>query len=280
MKCRVLAALLVAALCATTAAQTRPAATTAPAATQPAGTPLTVTVKEVTGSAQRTTIDLHARPDAKCTWVALRAGERLGENTIIRTGFRTRVVLAFADNSRVVIDKATKVGIGRFRKAGPVTRTRLGIKYGSIRANVERARGPNDFRVACPVAVFAVTGTGGRMAYTGDFGFALTGDHGSWATGSGARHRGTRGTEKVNATFVRNIYLVQNTWRPFLGPAGLSRNEQRSQFFLGGGRGIIGFDGAGQGGRVLIRRPPPCWDSSDSNSHQIEIGDDRMYKAR
>ncbi|HET6427785.1 MAG TPA: FecR domain-containing protein [Phycisphaerae bacterium] len=278
MKCRILVALIVAALCATAAAQTPPAASTAPAATQPAGTPLVVTVKEVTGSAQRTTVAPNAPPNLTPTWVALQVGDKLGENTLIRTGFRTRVVLAMADNSEVVIDRATKLGIGQFRKVGQVTCTQLGMKYGSIRASVEKARGPNDFRVATPVSVFAVTGTGGTMAYTGDFGFALDGDHGSWATRCGARHRGTRGTEDVNTTFVRNIYLVQAAYQPFLGPVGLSRSEQRSLFFLGGGRGIIGFDGAGQGARVLLRRPPPCSGSSGSNG--IVIDEEGMYKAR
>ncbi|MHC4716702.1 MAG: FecR family protein, partial [Planctomycetota bacterium] len=127
-KCRTFAVLILSAVCASAGAQTRPAASTRPR-TRPAGTPLTAVVKELTGTAQRMTPA--ARAGARPRWVALKVGDRLNEGNVIRTGFRTRVVLAFADNSVIVVDSATKIGIGQFRKVGKVTATRLGLKYGS-----------------------------------------------------------------------------------------------------------------------------------------------------
>jgi len=279
MKYRILAALLLGALCAAGAAPSRIGPTTAPAATRPTTQPVSATAKEVTGSAQRTTVPADPEPDFKLTWDGLEVDDRLGEKSVIRTGFRTRVLLEMGDNSRVVIDKPTKIGITELCKVGEVTRTRLGLKYGSIRVNVERARGPSDFRVETPVAVFAVTGTKGWISISADNGFALHGDRGSWATRSGAKHRNTRGLEKVNRSFLRNIFLVRAAHRPFLGGFGLSSSERWSLFLLGGGRGIVGFEGAGHGAQVLLYPPVPCYPRSSDHNH-IEIGDERMYTAR
>ncbi len=66
---------------------------------------VTVTVKEVSGTAHR----LLTGKDPQ--WAPLKVGDKLDEMTIIRTGFRTKVVLTFADNSEVVIERATKMGI-------------------------------------------------------------------------------------------------------------------------------------------------------------------------
>ncbi len=277
MTCRIIAALVLTCLCATAVGQPRAVVvSTQPAATRPVTKVLTATVKEMSGTAQRLT---PVRPPAKPKWVPLKTGDRLGASSFIRTGFRTRVVLAFADNSVVVIRGATKLGIGQFRKVGRVTKTRVGIKYGSIRAQIHKAKGPNDFRVSSPVAVFAVIGSEAKIGYTGDLGLGLANVGGTWNTRSGARHRNTAGQERVNQTFVRNIYLVKATHQTYLGPQGLSRNERGSQFLLGSGRGIIGFGGAGQGARQLIRQSLPC-KSSYNGRHQIDISEEGMYKAR
>lgn len=211
--------------------------------------PLKVTVKEVKGVAQRLVAG------EKPQWVALKAGERLDEATVIRTGFRTRVVLAFADNSEVIVDRATKMGIAEFRKEGPVTKTRLGLKYGSLRASVEKARGPNDFHVATPVAILAVTGTSGHVGHTGDFGSGLAGRTGTWSAQVGPRHRNVSGTETVNSTMQRHVETVKQNLTPQLGDVygGLTESEQRSLLNYGGGRGAIGFVGAGSNTASVFR---------------------------
>ncbi len=55
--------------------------------------PMVVTVKEVSGTAHR----LLAGKDKK--WAPLKVGDKIDEMTIIRTGFRTKVVLTFADGT-------------------------------------------------------------------------------------------------------------------------------------------------------------------------------------
>lgn len=132
-----------------------------------AANPLEVTVQSVTPPAQKQ----QAGADDDAPWQDLVVGEQLGEQTIIRTGLGARVVLEFSDRGEVVVKGATKMGIGEFRKTGSHVDTRVGMKYGSMRATVDSSSGTNDFRVATPVATLAVEGTGGSFAY--NFGWGL-----------------------------------------------------------------------------------------------------------
>ncbi|OPX22638.1 MAG: hypothetical protein B1H04_04740 [Planctomycetales bacterium 4484_123] len=248
--------LIAAALCALAysdlyAQATRPTAKpTHRVATRPAAKPLVVIVKEVKGAAQR------LLPGAKSKWVALKVGDKLDELTVIRTGLGARVVLRFADNSEVVINRATKMGIAEFRKDGNVTKTRLGLKYGSIRAKVERARGPSDFRVTTPVATLAVAGTSGEVAYMGDFGFNLKGETGTWQARVGRKLRQVQELEGLDSTLALYVDMVKSKMLPKLGDmfGGLTGRERLSMRDNSGGRGAIGFLPAGNRARAIIRK--------------------------
>ena len=249
-RCLAGAAVLLAASCGAWSAE-KPAPAPSASATRPDTRIRTVTVKECTGTAQR----LVSAPGAEPKWVPLKVGERLSELTVIRTGFRTRVVLGFEDNSEVVVNRATKMGISEFRKVGKVTRTRLGLKYGSLRANVSKARGPNDFSVETPVATLAVTGTAGSLAFAGDSGFRLRGTRGSWLCRMGSRRRRVSGTEGTGGRLWRYFHALQQRFRPMLGDClgGLPANEARGLLTKGGGRGTFGFIAGGRGGRRILR---------------------------
>lgn len=208
----------------------------AAAAQDAATTPLQVTVQEVTGTAHR----LAGGDPPK--WEPINAGQKLDENTVIRTGFRTRVVLAFADNSVVVVERATKMGIGEFRKDGKATRTRLGLKYGSMRATVHKAAGPNDFTVATPVATLAVTGTSGMIGLCGDAGLALHGTSGTWNVAAGNRQRNVAAGERTNGRLTPSIQIAQNNRDTrMVAVTGLSNSERKRLLNNGGGRGIFSF---------------------------------------
>jgi len=248
--------LIVAVICALAysglyAQATKPAGGPAPkTATRPAGKPLVVIVQEVKGAAQR------LLPGTKSKWVPLKVGDRLDELTVIRTGLGARVVLRFADNSQVVINRATKMGIREFRKEGDVTKTRLGLKYGSIRAKVEKARGPSDFRVTTPVATLAVAGTSGEVAYMGDFGFNLKGKTGSWQARVGRKLRQIQELETLDSTLALYVDMVKSKMLPKLGDmfGGLTGRERLSMRDNSGGRGAIGFLPAGNRARAIIRK--------------------------
>ena len=131
-----------------------------------------VTVVSVKGIAQKR---LTSNPKAK--WIPVKVGDVLGVPTVLRTGLGSRVVLRLGDRGMVTVKSATKVGIGQFKKVGKLLKARLGLKYGSMRSRVERARGPNDFRISTAVGTLSVRGSEGDTSFWGD---------------SGAHHRSTQ----------------------------------------------------------------------------------------
>jgi hypothetical protein len=202
------------------------------------------TVKEATGVAKRLVKENE--------WAPLQVGDELDEMTVILTGFGSKVVLAFADNSTVTIDRATKIGIGEFRKVGNVTTTKLGLKYGSIRADVEKAKGPNDFTVQTPVATLAVRGTAGDIGYTGDFGLNMRSEHGVWNMVRGFQERNIEGTEGVGDTLTMWVNDVLRTVTVVLGDTS-AMTPGEVNFVIanaGSGRVIAGStpSGGGPGG--------------------------------
>jgi len=245
---------------------TAPAGTTRPAATRSSttkavtttarggkGEPLSATVKAVEGVAQRLV------PGTRAKWIALKVGDELEERTVIRTGFRTRVVLDFGARGVITIRHPTKMGIAAFYQDGEVMRARLGIKYGSIRARVEKARGQSDFRVATPVSTLAITGTAGDLAYVADFGYRLLCSDGTWTCRVGQRTRHVKPTERTDSTMTRNVETVKAAAAPGMGDSfgGLTAAETKSLANHGGGRGGMGFSGAGTGAGKTVKPPKP-----------------------
>ena len=137
------------------------------AKTEPATAPAIagkVTVVSVVGKAHKL-ITSNGRK-----WEALKAGDILDEKTVIRTGFRTTVILKFEDRSLVKVNNATKMGIGEFRKKPASTKIRLGLKYGTVRAAVDSSLGPHEFSVSTPAATLSVRGSIKEVGYSVDGG--------------------------------------------------------------------------------------------------------------
>jgi len=234
------------------------------------GKPLTVTVKGLSGTAHRLT------PGKEGKWVPLKVGETLDERTIIRTGFRTKVVLAFADNSTVTVSRATKMGVAEFRKEGKITRTRLGLKYGAVRADVEEAKGPNDFTVTAPVATLAVTGSGGGLAFNGDSGFKTNCSHGGFNVNMGFKGLSLVGGEGTNNALIKAILIKQILSTPRLAVlfGGTTPNEKQAMLNRYLGRGGIGFLGGGVGARRVLRpRQQITRSDVDTPGLDIDLGD-------
>ncbi len=202
-----------------------------------------ITVLSVEGRAQKLVAS-----DGKNTWQPIKAGEKLSEQTVIRTGFRSSVVLRFADRGEVTVRNATKMGIGEFRKSGDSVRTRLGLKYGAVRASVDSSRGPNDWQVRTPVATLSVRGTSGDVAYSGDGGARCKGSAGRWSMKTGSRSRIIRPTE-MSSTLVsggggltRSINIFKQARDMQMGDTfgGLSRPEKKTLVNHGTGPSVLG----------------------------------------
>ncbi|MCD4699489.1 MAG: FecR domain-containing protein [Phycisphaerae bacterium] len=206
--------------------------------------PMVVTVKEVSGTAHH----LMTGKDKK--WAPLKVGDKLDEMTVIRTGFRTKVVLTFADNSEVTIERATKMGIKQFRTEGKVTKTTLGLKYGSLRATVKKASGPNDFRIATPVATAAARGSRLRIISSGDFGSEMKCSSGKWNVRKGAKHRNLVKGESTNNNLLASIKMAKKSASPMIGDVfgGLTPKELKY---------IRTYGGRQSGFTKIIARPKP-----------------------
>lgn len=223
----------------------------APAAKDPApkAAVLSAKVVSVSGNVQKM---IAAKPPGQ--WAPVRAGDDLPEKTIIRTGLRSKVVLKFADRSEVTIGRAGKMGISEFRKTGDLVKTQLGLKYGTLRTSVEIAAGPNDFRVATPVALLSVRGTKNHIGYASDSGLAVKGLTGVMNVRSDGRARGVSAGETTTGDLTPPIELAQQGLDPVMGDAlgGLTDSERRNLRLNGGGRGIFGFTGSDIGTRGLL----------------------------
>ncbi len=169
--------------------------TKAPGEAAPKAAPaekLIVTVKSVTG-------DVEKLAAGETTWQPVKAGDKLDEFTILRTGMQSSAELVFADRGTVLVKSITKMGIAKFAKENGVVHQRLRLKYGSMRMSVDSSRGTIDARVATPVATMAVTGSRAVIAYSADRGLGLRGEAGAWAVVAGKRTTNVTPGESTNS---------------------------------------------------------------------------------
>jgi len=214
---------------------------------------LTVTATSVSGIAEQ-----RSATDEKAKWAPIKAGDVLNEMTLVRTGLGGKVVLKFSNRGNVTIKSGSKIGIASFRKQGKLVKTRLGLKYGAIRAQVDSSRGANDFRVRTAVGTLAATGTGGYMAQWGDFGFRAWGTDGSWEQRIADRIITLLAGEWTDGELTMPLAALLAKHGVKLGDlyGGLTLAELKNLLLNDGGRGIIGFVGnarAGGAPRLQLR---------------------------
>ena len=235
--------LAVAALCAADSPAKQP--TTAPAEPQDAkpdstGAPASggkVTVAAVTGLAQK--CDASQEP---VEWKPLKVGDELGEKAIIRTGLSSSVVLKFEDRSDVRVGSVTKVGISEFRKDGAKVKTRLGLKYGSVRAHVHSERGPADFRVTTATATLSVRGSILDGSFTADLGSQGRSLQGLLILTSALRQQMIQKGEGITDDHNLPVLAMLSQFHAQIGDksGGLTPSEIKSLLTNGGGRAGIG----------------------------------------
>jgi len=226
-----------------TAKTTVKAAVAKPAAKAPAANPgdkLQVTVVSVSGLAEK-----RSASEEKAEWSAVKAGDVLDEMTLLRTGLGGKIVLKFADRGDVTVKSGTKIGIASFRKRGKLVQTRVGLKYGAIRAQVDSSRGANDFRLRTPAGTLAARGTGGHFAMWGDFLFQGKGTGGAWGGKISSRVLALIAGQWTDSELKMPLSILLDKYGITLGDeyGGLTPSELKNLLMNGGGRGIIGFIG-------------------------------------
>lgn len=89
----------------------------------------------------------------------LEVGESLPPGAILRTGLRSRVVLAFGEDTAVVVEQLTVASIDQFFRSGETKVTRLGLGHGAIRAGVAETTLRSDMTIVTPTATLSKKGT-------------------------------------------------------------------------------------------------------------------------
>lgn len=93
-------------------------------------------------------------------WISATPGMKLSPGDQISTGFDSKLILKFEDNSVVTVKPLTQLTIDRFFKDQAAVHTDLAVKIGTVRAKVNRTGDlASDFVVITPTSVVSVRGT-------------------------------------------------------------------------------------------------------------------------
>jgi hypothetical protein len=201
-----------------------------------------VTVESVTGSASKCNT-----VEGTNNWTPVKAGDKLNELMLIRTGLGSEVVLVFEDRAKFTVKSASKIGIAAVRKSDGVYQAQLGLKYGAMKASIDRSKGENDFRVATPVGALAVKGSRANFAFNTDRGFGIHSNQSVWHVrnnNNGSRNVPQGGRTNSNLDSTNQILtqkLNTHVGDPF---GGLTPEEQNALNVNGGGRAIFDFVGS------------------------------------
>ncbi len=198
---------------------------TQPASTRPAGDDQSARIIELTGSVS------HAGAEGGA-WQRAKVGDVLLPGTRIRTQVRSRVSLAFGDDTVVVIERATLASIDDFRQSADTKTVRLGLGRGTIRAGVAESTLRSDMTIETPTATLSKRGTT-------DFGIAYepgTGRFRVWLAGEGLveafnkllrQSREVRSGEYVTQAMLRWIDTATlDRWTPVIDVFGTTELEK------------------------------------------------------
>jgi hypothetical protein len=208
------------------------------------GASIRATVIEVQGVAEKAQLQAdHEKPH----WEPITQGEKLGSATLIRTGLNSKVVLKFEDRGTTQIGPVTKGGIAELAKTGNHVKTRMGMKYGTMKVKVDSSRGTNDYSVSTPDATAAVTGTSGNIGV--GLSTALDGKTGTWSF-SKNRNKQNLPVSAGQSGNSGNMDLASNLQGQNLDPGmgdvngGLTAGERNNLINNGGGQAIFSFAGS------------------------------------
>ena len=248
-----------------TAAQapaTQPVAATQPT-TQPAGT-LAAVVREVRGRVRYATVESPTGND----WKPSRVGDRYLPGTHIRTGFRSHVLLTFADTTVIRIGRQTVVRLAAAQRTAEAERITVDVQYGQIRASVVEREVRSDFTINTPNATLARRGTQGINVYseagTGLFRIGLEGSGELFVTNTRTGRSTYVYTQQYTTQLARMWVDAARHDRHVSVSGDVAPDEVGIEVSQNSGFGGTGPPGTGQGDRASFagvaggfRQPPP-----------------------
>jgi hypothetical protein len=109
-------------------------------------------IREMTG-----TVELKA--NASAAWVAAKAGDRIGKDTIVSTSFKSTAVIA-AGNSTIVVRPLTRLSLAELITQNETETVNVSLNTGRIRVDVNPPAGSRaNFIVQTPSSTSSVRGT-------------------------------------------------------------------------------------------------------------------------
>ena len=220
-----------------------------PPPAQPAAGEARVTAEAVSGSVEYAT----PAADGTLTWARLEPKASIPANSFIRTGFRSSVELKFPDGSTVVVNRATKVGIADLKTPAGQGKTKIGLKYGTIRAEVQKGQKEGDFQVATPAATLSVGGSIADIGYAIDTCMGVVVEDGGWRILRPCRSRVIRGDEWGDCHLTQSTLLkAYNRDSAMADPIGLDETDRRVDVIHGRGTIRVGLPG----GETTPQGPP------------------------
>jgi hypothetical protein len=116
----------------------------------------TAQVITVSGNVSYALLDEKGAPGQ---WKEAKVGDRLPAGSWIRTQIRSKVGLAFGDDTVVVVDRATLASIDQFHRTGDTKHVRLGLGHGTVRGGVAETTLRSDMTIETPTATLSKRGT-------------------------------------------------------------------------------------------------------------------------
>ncbi|MCG8406553.1 MAG: hypothetical protein MI923_15265 [Phycisphaerales bacterium] len=101
-------------------------------------------------------------PKLKAGWRPVKVGDLLIAGEQIRTGMRARVKLVARPATPptvLMLESGTLMSIDELAKIGGTHKSRIGLRYGAVRAGVAEGQVRSDMEITCPVATLSKKGT-------------------------------------------------------------------------------------------------------------------------
>jgi len=163
-------------------------------------------------------------------WKPLKAGMILKEGHQISTGFKSKAVLLFGDNSITIVKPLTQMWINKFVKRENKIHTLLKVKVGTMRIHVKKGEIKSDFKVSTPQLTASVRGTVWEINSSRAFGDIVSGFEGRVvAKNTRGRQRSISANEATTNAMIPTIEAARLE-RTFvaLSVKGLSEAEEEA----------------------------------------------------
>lgn len=139
-------------------------------AAQPSGEKAVGQVRTAKPVIEKIEGDCEYRPSAEGDWVTAKAGQEVQPGGALCTGFDSKAIVRFPENSSLEVGSLTEVEISTFYTAKKELEARLKVTVGFVRVKVQRGEIKSDFQVSTPHTTTAVKGTDWEVltSYYGD----------------------------------------------------------------------------------------------------------------